>query len=149
MEAFSCAAAAASLGRTCLSTLKALYDLHEKYRNARATIAALHSEITVIGASMQYINVIFEQHPVLAQTRFYDNPELEQTFAAALAGCNLVLSCLDEEVEKIRTGMGSEDTKGRKGKAKLLWKEDTMKDLLHTLRGQHSAIFSIIQCLQV
>jgi hypothetical protein len=149
MEAFSCAAAAASLGRNCLSTLKALYNLHEKYRNARATIAALHSEITVIGASMQYINVIFEQHPDLAKKRFYDNPESEQIFAAALAGCNLVLSCLDQEVEKILAGMGAGDSKGRKGKAQLLWREDTMKDLLNALRGQHSAIFSIIQCLQV
>jgi hypothetical protein len=60
MEAFSCTAAAVSLGRSCLSTLKALYNLHEKYCNARTTIAALHSEITVIGAAMQYINVIFE-----------------------------------------------------------------------------------------
>src|SRR5437588_554575 len=78
---------------------------------------------------MQYINVIFEQHPDLAKTRFHDNPELEQTFAAALAGCNLVFSCLDEEVEKILAGMGPEDSKGRKGKAQLLWREDTMKDL--------------------
>jgi hypothetical protein len=149
MEAFSCAAAAALLGRTCLSNLKALYNLREKYRNARTTIVDLHSEITVIGASMQYINVIFEQHPDLAKTRFYDKPELEQTFAAALTGCNLVLSCLDEEVEKIMAGMGSEDSKSRKGKAQLLWREDTMRDLLHTIRGQHSAIFSIIQRLQV
>ena len=149
MDAFSCATAAASLGKSCLSTLKALYSLYEKYRNARTTIAALHSEITVIGASMQYINVIFEQHTDLAKTRFYENPALEQTFSAALAGCNLVLSCLDEEVEKILLEMGPEGSKGLKGKAHLLWREDVMKDLLHTLRGQHTAIFSIIQCLQV
>lgn len=149
MEAFACVAAAASLGKNCLSTLTALHRLYEKYRNARTVIAALLSEITLIGVSIQYVNVIFEQHPEWVKTRFHHNPALEQTFGAALASCNLVLSCLDEEVEKIVAGMGPDDSKGRKGKAQLIWRDDTIQNLLHTLHGQHSAIFSIIQCLQV
>lgn len=149
MDPFSYARAAASLGRNCLSTLQALYNLHEKYIGVRQTVEALHREIAAIGVSMQFINDIFEKNPDMAKTRFYHNPNLEQTFAAAIAGCSLVLSCLDEEVEKILIGIGPVGSKGRKGKARYLWKEETMNGLLQTLRGQHSAIFSIVQCLQV
>jgi hypothetical protein len=149
MDPFTYARAAASLGRNCLSTFRALYNLHAKYATVRKTVEAFHGEIAAIGISMQYINGILEQNSDLAMAKFYHNPHVEQTFSAAIAGCNLVLSCLDEEVEKIQVGMGPEGSKGRKGKARWLWKEETMNGLLQTLRGQHSAIFSIVQCLQV
>jgi hypothetical protein len=149
MEVFSCVAAAASLGRNCLSTINALHNLYEKYQAARRTIAALHVEVATIGASMQYVNVIFEEHQEIIKLKFKKIPELEHTFTAALAGCNLVLSCLDEDLEQILTRLGAEGSKGRKGKARMLWREDTLKELLFTLRGQQSAIFSIIQCLHL
>jgi len=149
MEVFSCVAAVASLGKSCLSTIKSLHNLYEKYQSARRTIAALHVEVAVIGASMQFVNVIFEEHQEIIKLRFTKIPELEHTFAAALAGCNLVLSCLDEDLEKILSRLGPEGSKSRKGKARMLWREDAMKDLLLTLRGQQSAIFSIIQCLHL
>lgn len=149
MEVFSCVAAAASLGRNCLSTIKSLHNLYDKYHNAHRTIAALHSEVSVIGVSMQFVNVIFEEHQEAIKRRFTKIPELEQTFAAALAGCNLVLSCLDEDIEKILSRLGSQGSGGRRGRARVLWREDAMQDLLHTLRGQQSAIFSIIQCLHL
>jgi hypothetical protein len=149
MEVFSCVATVASLGKICLSTIKSLHNLYEKYHSARRTIAALHVEVAVIGASMQFVNVIFEEHREIIKLRFTKIPELEHTFAAALAGCNLVLSCLDEDLEKILSSLGPEGSKGRKGKARMLWREDSMKDLLLTLRGQQSAIFSIIQCLHL
>ena len=149
MEAPSCVAAVVDIGKHCISTLKTLYRLHEKHRSARATIVAIHSEITVIGALMQFINVIFEHHHDFTRSRFVEHPELEQIFTAALAGCSLVLSCLDEDIEKFAADLNSEDFKGEKGELQTLWREDIVTDLLNALRGQHAAIFSIIQCLHV
>lgn len=149
MEVFSCVAAAASLAKTCFSTAKALHNLYEKYRNARSAIGNLHSEIVAIGAGIQFINEIFKRRPKLAHERFDANSDLEQTLSVSLAGCSLVMSCLNEEVERIQKAVDSDGFTGQMGIAQLIWKEDVMKDLLDALRGQHSAVASIVQCFQL
>jgi len=42
----------------------------EKYRNARQAVAALHTEVVAIGASMWYIKSIFDNNPELETSRF-------------------------------------------------------------------------------
>lgn len=149
MEVFGCGAAAISLGQICLVTVHRLQKLFDKYRNAAQTVAALHTEVIAIGASMWYIKLIFDKNPELEKSRFYNDPELEQIFSHALSGCRLVLTSLQEEISALMDGIEQKGSKGRKAKRKYVWKESGMKELLQTLRGQHMAISSIIQCLQV
>jgi len=149
MEAVGCTAAALSLGQLCLTTVHRLHTLLEKYRNTPQTIAALHTEIVAIGASMWYIKMILENTPELESSRFCGDPGLADMFFHALSGCRLVLVSVQNQVSSFIEGIDQKGSTARKAKRKYLWKEATLKELLHTVRGQNAAISSIIQCLQL
>jgi hypothetical protein len=149
MEAIGCGAAALSLGQVCLATVHRLQTLLEKYRNSPQTIAALHTEIVAIGASMWYIKMILGYSPELEAWRFGGDPDLAQIFFHALSGCRLVLISLQGQVSSLIEAIDQKGPMGRRAKRKYLWKESAIKELLHTVRGQHAAISSIIQCLQL
>lgn len=87
--------------------------------------------------------------PNVMGTRFAHQKGLRDTFDAALAGCALVFSCLDEEVRRLMQGVGEGERVRRGARAKFLWKEDKMRELLLSMRGQHSTIMSLVQCLQM
>lgn len=66
----------------------------------------------------------------------------------ALTGCKVVFSCLDLEVQRI-VDSGREGDPGWRARARLMWNDGRLKELLGALRGQQTAIGLVIQLFQV
>ncbi|KAJ9668276.1 hypothetical protein H2201_001706 [Coniosporium apollinis] len=134
----------------CVSMAKELNDLREKFKDAQMMISAICSESTVISASLAHIQTIVLSNPDALTAQFQFRPELEGAFDTALTGCMMVFSVLQDEVQSLTSSSKSASKDiGWSIKAKYLWKEETMKDLLQQLRGQQTALTLLIQALQM
>ena len=145
VDPISITTAVLAISTRCLSTAKAVSALHDKFKNAQITISAIHSESTVICASLTLIYNLILRDPETLRSNFATRPELEGAFDTALTGCALVFSVLDDEVLKLQ-GDGELNVVG---KVKIVWKDDTMKELLQQIRGQQSALSLLAQALQM
>jgi hypothetical protein len=77
--------------------------------------------------------------------------ELNYALDVALTGCVVLFSCLEDEIRNI-TLDSSPTAAGAinwKGKAKLVWNHEKLRDLLDGLRGQQIAINLLIQLVQL
>jgi hypothetical protein len=146
MDPLTITTAALTISARCLTTAKTVYALRTKFKNAQVTISAIHSESTVIGASLGHLQNLVLKDPETLRSNFASRPELESAFDTALTGCALVYSVLDDEVKKL---LGDDNGSSRAAGLKCVWKEDTMKELLQQIRGQQSALSLLIQGLQL
>ena len=143
-----------STTKLCLSTTKSLYDLQGKYKDAPFIIVSLCSETSVISASLAQIqSLLLQRHHTPDPVR--PQPELPATLLdaldQALIGCTVVLSCLDLEMRQVLEGEpgSSPAVVGWRARARLVWNENKLRDLLGALRGQQAAISLVIQLFQV
>ncbi|EOD45904.1 putative ankyrin repeat domain-containing protein 28 protein [Neofusicoccum parvum UCRNP2] len=143
------AAAVVSLSCKAVIVANDLYELRSKYKDASTTIDAICNEVEVVRASLSRVQRLLEKD----SAKGIDfNDELRDVFDMAITGCTVVLSCLDDEIKKLLAGSKSQGGGGGFGwkvKAKYLWKEETMMDLLQKLRGQQGAISLLFQSLQM
>jgi hypothetical protein len=146
MDPISITTAVLAISARCLTTAKAVSTLRDKFKGAQITISAIHSESTVISASLGHIQSLILKDPETLSSIFTSRPGLEGAFDTALTGCALVFSILDDEVQKLQ-GDGGEI--GAAEKMKIVWKEETMKELLQQIRGQQTALSLLIQALQM
>jgi hypothetical protein len=101
-----------------------------------------------MGASLSQIQTFISSH---------DNPEnflrLRPDVAAALdtslTGCAVLFSCLDEEINKVSESADERIILAWKAKARVVWKHETFKGLLESMRGQQVAITLLLQLLQM
>jgi hypothetical protein len=150
MDPLSITASVAGIATACLATAKTLNDLRNKYLDAQMTIAAICSETAVVGATLAKIQGILLGNPQVLKAEIEGIPgsEIQNTFDVALTGCSVIYSCLDVEVQKLRKAAGGASDPGWAEKAKFLWKEDRMKELLENLRGQEISITLLVSILQ-
>ena len=105
------------------------------------------SEASVISASLSQIQTLLLDKR--ESTEFFESrPELANVLDISLTGCNVVLSCLDEEIRRLSST--PLQAIGRiTNRARLVWNSDKLRDLLDSLRGQQTAINLLIQLLQM
>lgn len=127
----------------CLHTAKDLYELRSRYSDASITITAIYSESIIISASLSRVQ------DLLLRDALQGRPDLRSAFDTALTGCMVVFSCLDDEVRGLVGKAASGSDLDWTDKVKIVWKEDTMKELLQQLRGQQTALLLLIQGLQM
>ncbi|KAK8154429.1 hypothetical protein BKA80DRAFT_313517 [Phyllosticta citrichinensis] len=140
------AAAVISLSCKAVSVSKELHDLRARYKDAAATIDAICNETEVVRASLSRVQRLLERDH--AKGYQFDD-ELRNIFDTAVTGCNVALSCLEHETSKLAKSARDGASFGWRVKAKYLWKEDIMNDLLQKLRGQQGAIALLLQSLQM
>jgi hypothetical protein len=77
--------------------------------------------------------------------------ELNDALDVALTGCVVLFSCLDDEIRNITSDSSPTAAGGIKwkGKAKLVWNHEKLRDLLDGLRGQQATINLLIQLVQL
>lgn len=149
MDPVSITGAVLSVTATALKCSKVLDSFRQQYNIASVTISAICSETTIVSASLSQLQVI------LLQGSGAIKPELIPVLDTAITGCNVTFSCLEREVGKITAACppGSSATMvaepSMKMKLKLLFNEDTMKELLQHIRGQQSALTFLLQLLQM
>jgi hypothetical protein len=111
-------------------------------------MVAISSEAKVMGASLSRIQAFMlssEDPKAFIRSR----PDIAAILDSSLTGCAVLFSCLDEEIRKVSASADGHDTLAWKAKARMVWKNDTFKELLDGLRGQQLAITLLLQLLQM
>ncbi|CAG8984162.1 hypothetical protein HYALB_00008164 [Hymenoscyphus albidus] len=128
MDPLSITSTVASIVGICLKTAKSLSDLRDKYKDAEMTILAIHSETSVIGATLSKIQCLLLTNPEALSPKIQEDPgiEVKATFDVALTGCAMIYSCIEIEVGRLRSYAAESDHPSWKAKSKFLWNEDTM-----------------------
>jgi hypothetical protein len=152
MDPISVTASVAAISAACLRTAKTLNDLRSKYKDTNLTMASICSETTIIGTTLAKIQVILLNKPYILAPENHATPgveslEIQPTFDIALAGCGEIYSFLEIEVQRLCNK--TNDPPGWTEKAKYLWNEDRLKELLNHLRGHQSAITLLISVIQM
>jgi hypothetical protein len=149
MEPFSLAVSVTSAARLCLAAGQGLYSLRDRYRHASITITSIFNESKLMSAFLGRIQSLLQQNGDTIIEEFNEQPQLKDIFEEALANCTIVYSRLDAEVQRLRQDTNHAGELSRWGRMRHLWKEETMKDLLQSVRFQTMTISSLLQCLQV
>jgi hypothetical protein len=132
----------------CLTTVLALHGLRARFQHAQTTISALCSESTIMSASLAQIQNLILSNPDALTSHLQQRPELVSTFDTVLTGCMVVFSVLDDEVQRLFPSNANENA-GLLDRARVVWKEDIMNDLLSQIRGQQGALTLLVQALQL
>ncbi|KAF2258675.1 hypothetical protein CC78DRAFT_621640 [Lojkania enalia] len=150
MDPISIATSVVGATVACLKITKVLNSLRPKYLDASTTIAALCSESTLVSASLSQIQTLLLQNSETMAERLQTRPELAATLDTTLTSCTVIFACLEEEVNQLKNETGSEDDpESWKQRTKTVWKANTMRELLKSIRGQQSAVTLLIQMLQM
>ncbi|KAE8453289.1 hypothetical protein EG329_011356 [Mollisiaceae sp. DMI_Dod_QoI] len=149
MDPLSIAASVGSLSSACILTVKRLCDAAGKLRDAPKIVQEVSSEAKVIAISLSQLHNIFvnDEHTILAQALL--TPDIRSALDIALTGCKVTLSCIENETRSLAGKISSEQKLNLADRAKVLWKDDKFKELLHQLHRQHSVIAILQQGLQM
>lgn len=112
------------------------------------TVLSICSETTLISASLSQVqNLVLRKDDLtsLLQAR----SDLAAALDTALIGCAVLFSCLDDEIERINETAMSPGQFSWKGKVRVLWNNDRLKELLGALRGQLAAINAVVNLLSL
>ena len=93
------------------------------------TMTAIASECSVLCASLSHIQDLATQNADVSVSRLKSQSNFTTIFDTALAACALVFSVLDTQIQDITKGKDPKNM-DRVGKAKAVWQEDTLKELL-------------------
>jgi hypothetical protein len=148
MDPLSIAGLVGALIPLCVKVTHTLHDVKTKYSQANLTISTIISECSVIATALTQMDEIAKRDPSGLSSRLDPNTShLGASIELALGGCSITLAVLNEEVVKL-TGIEKVGFLRRRSKAKYLWNEGGMKELLTTLRGQQSALHLLITAVQ-
>lgn len=133
---------------TCVSASLSLSELRTKYNDAPMTIVAICSETTLISASLSKVQeLVLRRHDLTNVLNA--RPDLAAALDTTLIGCAVLFSCLHEETQHMTQSSTQPSQYTWWKKAKVMWNHDRLKELLEGLRGQQTAISTIINLLQV
>jgi hypothetical protein len=149
MDPLSITANLIAIITVCGKVTKTLRNFYSIYGSAAFVIASICTETGVISVSLTYIQSLIKRRPDAIMTRLRSRPELLDTLDTALTGCMLVCSCLENETQRLVSGAGETKAVSWGAKARLLWNQDTLKELLENIRGQQLALSLLIQALEM
>jgi hypothetical protein len=141
-DPLSISASIVGITAACLQSARFLDRLRGIYKDSEMIISGICSECTTMSASLTRIQTLVLRYP---QDQSPQLESLHATFETALTGCMVIMSVLDQEIRNL---MPEGEVKWT-SKAKLMWKEDKMRDLLSQLHGQQSGLTLLIQLLSM
>lgn len=152
MDPLSIAATVLALSGTCVKVSKSLNDMRSKYGRAEVTITAISAECTIMSASLSNVNLLIKRDPesFASMVNARDGEEaipLSLAFESAIDSCNVTMSALQDTLKRCRakTSVG---LLSWKSKAKYLWREEDMKDMLSTLRSLQQSLNFLLTAIQ-
>ncbi|KAG8770932.1 hypothetical protein FRC16_006163, partial [Serendipita sp. 398] len=137
-----------SLTVSCAHITKRLFDIAERYQTANQTLKNMIIECEVLQITLQkFEGMRITGHP----ERLEVGGDLQRGLECALNACAVTLFTLGEDIRALDVtpipASGPSRWRvslGYTAKFKSLWKEKTMTMLLGQLRGQHTAIQSLL-----
>ncbi len=146
MDPLSVTVATASLTISVAKISQFLAKVKGSYDQAPMTVAAMMAECKTISTALTHLQTLTLEKPVALSSNLASPGTLMTSFDNALIGCMEVLSVIECELNKLVEDSG---TMGFGARVRVLWNEETMSRLLQHLRGQHTAIGTLVSLLQV
>ena len=150
MDPFTISMAVAPLVLSSTKLAMLMSAVRDSYKKAPTTLTATLTECKIIHIALFKIQELVYKNETDLSSRLKVQAPLQEAFDGALTGCRMTLSALNLELDKL-----VEPKKGTKpmgigfqAKARLVWKEDIMKQLLDQTRGQMSSLRSLIELLE-
>lgn len=149
MDPLSLSASIAAIVTIFGGALKILNGCCSTYATASVIITSICSETLIITTSLAQLQTLIDRQPEVICSQLTSQPQLLTTFDIALTGCKVIATYLESEVRKL--SRGSHDARGVawSAKAKFVLNEDTLKELLQSIRGQQQALTLLIQVIQM
>ncbi|KAH8590959.1 beta-lactamase/transpeptidase-like protein [Bisporella sp. PMI_857] len=154
MDPVTITATISSVTLTLAKASKALCTLFEVYTSAQRTLFLIQAECTVITAALSSIQTHVSS-PGVGSPQKRPSPWTPEVIAAldlSLLGCCMTLEVLEKEIGEMTGEVRLESTLrgklGRMGKARYVWREDSMVALLGQMRGQSAALGILLKAVE-
>ena len=148
MDPLSIAAGVTSLLGACAAVTRSLNDLRGKYSRSDSTFTAISTECTIISSTLSHVARIAKHDFSNFSDRLAaDGAELHGAFQEAIDCCDVTLVALSDTLNKCGR-QGSQGLLSWKGKARLLWSEQELRDRLQTLRSLNVAMSALLSAIQ-
>lgn len=124
--------------------------IRDSYIRAPTTLTATLTECKTIHITLSKIQGLVYQNEADLSSRLTAQAPLREAFDGALTGCRMTLAALNLELDKLAEPKKPLDPLdiGFKAKARLVWKEDIMKQLLDQTRGQMLSLRCLTELLE-
>lgn len=155
MDPLTLSTAIITIAAKCVTLTKEFSDIRSRFIFANLTIISICTESSVCSTALYTLQTCFSQHEHQEDANqrgphhLLDQPLFLSSCDAALTGCTLILSCLDEELGSLRQAVESGSPLKWTQRARVIWKEETMQQLLQQLRGQVTALNLLLHCFQM
>ena len=150
MDPFTISMAVAPLVLSSTKLVMLMSAVRDSYKRAPTTLTATLAECKIVHVALFKIQELVYQNETDLSSRLKAQAPLREAIDMALTGCRMTLSALNLELDKLvepKKGMNPVEI-GFQAKARLVWKEDIMKQLLDQTRGQMSSLQYLIKILE-
>ena len=151
MDPLAITSAIAALVANSAKLSKNCNDYWNKYKVSSITLTAIATECSTISISLSQIHALFDRDPDRTTSKLSNTPHLISVFDNALKACGIVLSVIDDEIEKLSRSAGKEAVAKfpRIARIKYVWNEAKMKELLSQARAQQNALQMLLALIQL
>lgn len=123
-----------------------------RYQNAAMTMASIARECSVVSVALVQLRVIFTGADYLLYKSQEGDEDIMRSIDAVTLGCSMTLSLIKQHLADAVKKDGVETLESsngvsRKEKAKFVWNEEEVKDLLLQLRGYQSSLSLLLNVL--
>lgn len=149
MDPLTISMAVAPLIHSSAEVIMLISTLEGSYNNAPPTLLSTWKECRLMQITLIKIQqLIYKNEADLSSTLITQEP-LREAFDGALTGCRITLAALNFELDKlVEPKNGTKPLEfGFRAKARLVWKEDIMEQLLDQTRRQKSSLEYLIHLL--
>lgn len=150
MDPFTISMAIAPLVLSSAKLIMLISVIRDSYISAPTTLTATLTECKIIHITLSKIQGLVYKNETDLSSRLTAQAPLREAFDGALTGCRMTLAALNLELDKLAEPKKPLDPLdiGFKAKARLVWKEDIMKQLLDQTRGQMLSLRCLIELLE-
>ena len=144
MEAARLALAITPLLAGCDKVIKTLYDVRKRYKAAPAMLTTIATECSTFRLTLSRLQSL---------SRGEERDELLDSIGVIILACEMTLSTLEENAMELSESVHSSgiDTSSQLSTiatAKIVWREDEMKDLLQQLHHHQSNLGFLLTIVQ-
>lgn len=148
MDPLSITSAAAALTVTVVGVINGLCKFRDSLKGAPNAINGIITECKTIKTALAQLQWLADSANPIALSSSAIPQLVQDSFVDALTSCEDTLYVIACELAKVAKGEGSRGTMGIKTRARYVWKEQTIRELLNLLMRQHVAINTLVTLLQ-
>lgn len=156
MDPFTISAAVAPLLISSAKLMILIGTVKDSYKNAPNMLVAMVIESKLMHVALSKIQGLVYKNESQLSAQVRSQPHLQDVFDSALTACRLTLDALRLEIDGLvepdqQNGKSREAENvaiGFRAKVKMLWKEDTMKEILNQTRRLMTSLQNLVSILE-